>query len=162
MSGFLLIEDGLPLRSDVSALHVADFDFIIEQSDVKSYQGLLYPVRPPLPFGFDFAPRLENGVDSHSDFIVPADVMDRRDARAWRFRIEPWRHKPDAPENLVLRHQGRAVALSKTTVRKLRPYFPHTSFATSTASFSFAHCSSSVRMLPSSVEAKPHCGDSAS
>ena len=24
---------------------------------------------------------------------------------------------------------------------------------------SFAHCSSSARMLPSSVEAKPHCGD---
>ena len=41
-------------------------------------------------------------------------------------------------------------------------YFPHTSLATSTASFSFAHCSSSVSRLPSSVEAKPHCGDSAS
>ena len=41
-------------------------------------------------------------------------------------------------------------------------YLPHTSFAMSTASFSFAHCSSSERMLPSSVEAKPHCGDSAS
>ena len=39
---------------------------------------------------------------------------------------------------------------------------PHTSRATSTTNFSFAHCSSSVRMLPSSVEAKPHCGDSAS
>jgi hypothetical protein len=41
-------------------------------------------------------------------------------------------------------------------------YFPHTSFATSTASLSFAHCSSSVRTLPSSVEAKPHCGETAS
>src|SRR6185312_15839852 len=44
----------------------------------------------------------------------------------------------------------------------LRDYFPHTSPAMSTASFNFAHCSSSERMLPSSVEAKPHCGDSAS
>ena len=45
---------------------------------------------------------------------------------------------------------------------KRPPYFPHTSLATSTASFSLAHCSSSDRMLPSSVEAKPHCGDTAS
>src|SRR5689334_24546550 len=43
-----------------------------------------------------------------------------------------------------------------------RDYFPHTSPAISTASFSFAHCSSSERILPSSVEAKPHCGDKAS
>src|SRR5580704_7437721 len=42
------------------------------------------------------------------------------------------------------------------------PYFPQTSFAISTASLSFAHCSSSERMLPSSVEAKPHCGEIAS
>jgi hypothetical protein len=46
--------------------------------------------------------------------------------------------------------------------RNLELYLPHTSLATSTASFSFAHCSSSVRRLPSSVEAKPHCGDNAS
>src|SRR5262249_49950483 len=39
---------------------------------------------------------------------------------------------------------------------------PHTSFASSTIIRSFAHCSSSARMLPSSVEAKPHCGESAS
>jgi hypothetical protein len=43
-----------------------------------------------------------------------------------------------------------------------KTYFPHTSFATSTASLSLAHCSSSVRTLPSSVEANPHCGDRAS
>src|SRR6185312_11258334 len=36
---------------------------------------------------------------------------------------------------------------------------PHTSFATSTIIASFAHCSSSASALPSSVEAKPHCGD---
>ena len=39
---------------------------------------------------------------------------------------------------------------------------PHTSSATSTIIRNFAHCSSSVSVLPSSVEAKPHCGDSAS
>ena len=36
---------------------------------------------------------------------------------------------------------------------------PHTSSATSTIIRSFAHCSSSASTLPSSVEAKPHCGD---
>src|SRR5579871_272960 len=39
---------------------------------------------------------------------------------------------------------------------------PHTSRATSTTKRSFAHCSSSLSTLPSSVEANPHCGDSAS
>ena len=38
---------------------------------------------------------------------------------------------------------------------------PHTSRDSSTIIRNFAHCSSSARMLPSSVEAKPHCGDSA-
>ena len=37
--------------------------------------------------------------------------------------------------------------------------YPHTSSAISTIMRSFAHCSSSERTLPSSVEAKPHCGD---
>jgi len=54
------------------------------------------------------------------------------------------------------------VGILQYALRKRMTYFPHTSFATSTASLSFAHCSSSVRILPSSVEAKPHCGDTAS
>ena len=36
---------------------------------------------------------------------------------------------------------------------------PQTSFATSTIRASFAHCSSSVNVLPSSVDAKPHCAE---
>ena len=36
---------------------------------------------------------------------------------------------------------------------------PQTSSANSTIILSFAHCSSSASTLPSSVEAKPHCGD---
>ena len=38
-------------------------------------------------------------------------------------------------------------------------YFPHTSSANSTIMRSLAHCSSSASTLPSSVDAKPHCGD---
>ena len=44
----------------------------------------------------------------------------------------------------------------------LHSCLPHTSSAISTIMRSFAHCSSSASVLPSSVEAKPHCGDSAS
>ena len=39
------------------------------------------------------------------------------------------------------------------------PPQPHTSSAISTTIRSFAHCSSSASTLPSSVEAKPHCGE---
>src|SRR5580692_11183447 len=38
-------------------------------------------------------------------------------------------------------------------------YSPHTSRAISAIIRSFAHSSSSASVLPSSVEAKPHCGD---
>ena len=34
--------------------------------------------------------------------------------------------------------------------------YPQTSCATSITNFNFFHCSSSVKILPSSVEAKPH------
>jgi hypothetical protein len=95
MSGFLVVEDGLPLRSDVPTLHLAEFEAVIEQSDVETYQGLLHPVTPPLPFGFVFAPRLELGSPSFNQFIVPADVIERRDIPAWHFQLEPWHHKPN-------------------------------------------------------------------
>ena len=36
--------------------------------------------------------------------------------------------------------------------------YPHTSSAISFTSFNFAHCSSTVSLLPISQEAKPHCG----
>ena len=49
--------------------------------------------------------------------------------------------------------------LARAMTAEYAAYFPHTSSATSTIIFSFAHCSSSARILPSSVEAKPHCGD---
>jgi hypothetical protein len=43
--------------------------------------------------------------------------------------------------------------------RGARAHFPQTSSDNSTTMRSFAHCSSSASTLPSSVEAKPHCGD---
>jgi hypothetical protein len=94
MSGFLVVEDGIPLRRDLPMLHLADFNAIIRQSDVESYQGLLNPVMPPLPFGLVFAPRLEKGVDSGYLYIVPAEVIERRDVPVWRLHLKKWGYKP--------------------------------------------------------------------
>jgi hypothetical protein len=94
MSGFLVIEDGLPLRNDVPALHLADFDSIIEQSGVEFYRGLIHPVMPPLPFGFVFTPRLEKGFISTSTYLVPPEVLERRDVAVWRFQLKRWGYKP--------------------------------------------------------------------
>jgi hypothetical protein len=101
MTGFLVVADGQPLRTDLPAIHLSDFENILDQSDIEEYyQGLLHPVAPPLPFGFVFAPRLEKGIGSYYQYIVPVEVMERRDVPAWRFKIEPWRHKPDVTGNV--------------------------------------------------------------
>jgi hypothetical protein len=96
MSGFLVVSNGGPLRNDVPTIHMSDFEEIVAQSHLEDdYQGLLHPVAPPLPFGFVFAPRMEGGVLSDHQYIVPAEVMERRDVPAWRFKFEPWQHKPN-------------------------------------------------------------------
>jgi hypothetical protein len=101
MTGFLVVADGEPLRTDLPTIHLSDFENILEQSYIEEYyQGLLHPVAPALPFGFVFAPRLEKGFDSYYQYIVPAEVMERPDVRAWRFKIEPWRHKTDVTGNI--------------------------------------------------------------
>jgi len=94
MSGFLVVEDSLPLRRDVPMLHLADFNAIIRQSDVEFYQGLIHPVLPPLPFGFVFSPRLEQETQSQYQYIVPAEVIERRDVPAWHFHLKQWGYKP--------------------------------------------------------------------
>jgi hypothetical protein len=99
MSGFLVVEDGLPLRGDVPMIHFADFAAIITQSNIEFRQELIHPVIPPLPFGFVFAARLEKGVSSFTQFIVPGEVLERPDVRSWRFRFTPWHHKPNEVDN---------------------------------------------------------------
>jgi hypothetical protein len=94
ISGFLVVEDGSPLRNDVPTLHLADFDSIIKQSGVEFYQGIIHPVTPPLPFGFVFAPRLERDYASETLYIVPAEVVERRDVPAWHFQLKRWGYKP--------------------------------------------------------------------
>jgi hypothetical protein len=94
MSGFLVVENGSPLRSDVPTLHLSDFEAIVEQSGAESYQGVLHPEMPPLPFGFVFAPRLEKGSLSTREYIVPAEVVERHDVPVWHFKLKRWGYKP--------------------------------------------------------------------
>jgi hypothetical protein len=90
MSGFLVVEDDLPLRDDIPSLHLADFDAIVRQSGVEYTQNLIHPILPPLPFGFVFAPRVEKGSISASLYIVPAEVVERREVSAWHFDLKHW------------------------------------------------------------------------
>ena len=94
MTGFLVIEDGMPLREDTPSIHLAQFATIIRESNLEFYQDLIYPVLPPLPFGFVFAPRLEKGSSSLYQYIVPAEVIERRDVGAWHFDLKRWGYRP--------------------------------------------------------------------
>jgi hypothetical protein len=91
MVGFLVVPDGTQLRADVPSLQLSDFANILQTSGIESsYQTLLHPASPPLPFGFVFAPRLEKDAHSGTQFIVPAEVLERRDVPAWRLQITDW------------------------------------------------------------------------
>jgi hypothetical protein len=94
MTGFLIVADGQPLRSDIPSLHWADFDAIVSRNNMEGYQNLIHPVAPPLPFGFVFAPRLEKDVESLALFIVPAEVLERFSVPTWRFQVARWGYKP--------------------------------------------------------------------
>ena len=59
LAGFLVLPDEMLLRKETPSLHLSEFEAIIKQSNIETYQGLLDPELPPLPFGFIFAPRLE-------------------------------------------------------------------------------------------------------
>jgi hypothetical protein len=94
MSGFLVVQNGLPLRSDVPSLHLSEFEAILEHSGLEYYQDLIHPVLPPLPFGFVFTPRVEKGSSSQYQYIVPPEVVERRDIGAWHFDLKRWGYRP--------------------------------------------------------------------
>ena len=87
MSGFLVVADDQPLRPDVPTIHLKDFEAIVTQTGI--YESLFRPQPLVPPFGFIYAPRLEHGVTSPSQFVVPATEVEHRDTAAWHFKIEP-------------------------------------------------------------------------
>jgi hypothetical protein len=88
ISGFLVVGNDQPLRGDTPSLHLADFEAIVAQSGVEHYQDLIHPILPSVPFGFIFAPRIEKGSISYYRYIVPAEVIERRDVPAWHFHLK--------------------------------------------------------------------------
>jgi hypothetical protein len=94
MSGALVIKDDEPLRNDIASVHLSEFEGILKQSYIETYQELIHPILPPLPFALVFAPRLEKGNQSGTLYIVPPEVVERRDVPAWHFNLKHWGHKP--------------------------------------------------------------------
>jgi hypothetical protein len=91
ITGFLIVPDDAPLRANVATLRLSEFERIVQKSGVEAtYQALLHPETPPLPFGFVTSPRLEKATPSGYDFIVPAEVVERPEVRAWRLKITNW------------------------------------------------------------------------
>jgi hypothetical protein len=84
----------MPLRNDVPSIHLSDFEGIVRQTGIEQYQDLIHSVLPPLPFGFVFAPQLETGGMSFSLYLVPQEVVERRDVPAWHFNLKRWDHTP--------------------------------------------------------------------
>jgi hypothetical protein len=97
MAGFLILPDDAPLRKEVPSLHISDFENIIKASGLEAYQGLVHPERPPLPFGFIFAPRIDRNGSSDYQYIVPPEVMENRGVDAWRITFKQWQTLP-APQ----------------------------------------------------------------
>ncbi|QWG25113.1 hypothetical protein KMZ93_09650 [Bradyrhizobium sediminis] len=90
ISGFLVVADDQPLRTDVPSLHYIEFAKLITLSNVEIYQPLLKVRSPKLPFGFIVAPRMEAGLPSNNQFIVPAHVLFDKDVQAWKFTTAEW------------------------------------------------------------------------
>ena len=96
MTGFLIVADGTPLRKDIPSLHLSDFARMLKQGSLEDNQGLLNPQAPSVPFGFVGAPRVETRVTTSHQYIVPAEVMERRDVPFWRFEVINWQVNPAA------------------------------------------------------------------
>ncbi len=94
MSGFLVVPDDTIFRNDLPMIHQSMFVGLVEASGVEIYQGLVHPRMPTTPFGFVFAPRLDPGEQGGQQYIVPPEVIERRDVKAWRIQIEDWQLKP--------------------------------------------------------------------
>jgi hypothetical protein len=93
IAGFLVVADDQPLPEKLPAIHAEQFSEIVRHSGVETFQGLIHPDMPPLPFGFIFAPRIDDA-DSSDEFIVPAQVLERRDINSWQLQYRNWQQKP--------------------------------------------------------------------
>ena len=86
ISGLLVVPDGAAPRNDVPTVDLSTFSRIVGQSGIELYQGLVNPQSPKTPFGFIFAATVDS-TGSDFRYIVPPEVVERKDVRAWRFDL---------------------------------------------------------------------------
>ena len=87
MAGFLVVDDDQPLPTRTAAIHFSAFESIVKEAGLED--SLLRPRALSAPFGFVYAPRLERGVESPREFIVPAAMMMHPEVRAWLLSVKP-------------------------------------------------------------------------
>ena len=93
MTGFLVVADETPLPKNVPAMHFSTFVSIFRNSGLdKVYGGLLSSRAPTIPFAFVSSVRGEKGEFSISKYVVPPEVLERRDVAAWK--LEGEMHNP--------------------------------------------------------------------
>jgi hypothetical protein len=90
VTGVYVEADGAPLRSDVPSMHLSDFTDIVHQSGLEQYQDLVTPQAPPTPFGFIESPNLVEGTPTGQLYIVPPEVLLKKNIPAWHFVVENW------------------------------------------------------------------------
>jgi len=90
MAGYLVVPDGEPVPIRVPAMHLSEFRKILEYSGNEQYQKLTVP-SSSAAFGFVATPSARRW--HHEIFMVPPEVIYRRDVTAWRFKLA------DGPES---------------------------------------------------------------
>jgi hypothetical protein len=89
MTGFLVVSDGAPLLKNVPSMHFSTFVSIFKNSGLDKYfVGLLSSRAPAIPFAFVSSVRVEKGEFSICKYVVPPEVLERRDVTAWKFEGE--------------------------------------------------------------------------
>jgi hypothetical protein len=77
----------------VTMFDFSTFSQIVDQSNVEQYQGLIHPQAPDVPFAFVSAAALDKRISGYL-YIVPPEVIERKEVKAWRFKYKEWQRKP--------------------------------------------------------------------
>jgi hypothetical protein len=94
ITGMLVVADDAPRPLNVPSMTISQFSTIVRASGIESYQGLVTPKAPPLPFAFLTSARLEKASGSHYQYIAAPEVILRRDVPGWRLDLTAWQVKP--------------------------------------------------------------------
>jgi len=85
MTGFMVVADDTPLPENVPTMHFSTFVEIFKNSDLDElYVGLLNSRSPTVSFALVASARIENGATSNYQYVVPPEVLERRDVIAWQ------------------------------------------------------------------------------